>query len=69
MYIRTYAFPMPTPTCSRRPCCVFVVVNVGVWVRFFGTSSSGLATLHRFIGQRSEQRRRNVPWTGKPGGR
>eukprot|EP00955_Chlamydomonas_euryale_P035227 350044-Chlamydomonas_euryale.AAC.8 len=42
--------------------------NVPVVAPLFGTSSSDLATLNRSLGQRSQQRRRNVPWIGKAGG-
>eukprot|EP00955_Chlamydomonas_euryale_P017830 190119-Chlamydomonas_euryale.AAC.3 len=41
--------------------------KVPVVAPLLGTSSSCLATLNWSLGQRSKQRRRNVPWTGRPG--
>eukprot|EP00955_Chlamydomonas_euryale_P052222 355093-Chlamydomonas_euryale.AAC.10 len=40
--------------------------KVPVLAPLLGTFSSRLATLNLSLGQRSEQQRRNVPWTGRP---
>eukprot|EP00955_Chlamydomonas_euryale_P072951 361574-Chlamydomonas_euryale.AAC.8 len=42
--------------------------KVPVVALLFGAPSSCMATLDLSLGQRPEQRRRNVPWTGKPYG-